>query len=51
MPTVNQLVRQGRKDTVKKAKAPALLKIAPPMLAGIPEIASIPESSFFFKIS
>ena len=26
MPTVNQLVRKGRKTTVKKAKAPALLK-------------------------
>ena len=26
MPTVNQLVRKGRKDSVKKAKAPALLK-------------------------
>ncbi len=26
MPTVNQLVRKGRKTTTKKAKAPALLK-------------------------
>ncbi len=26
MPTFNQLVRKGRKTTVKKAKAPALLK-------------------------
>ena len=26
MPTVNQLVRKGRKDIIKKAKAPALLK-------------------------
>ena len=43
MPTINQLVRKGRKPTAKKEKAPALRKIARVRLSnGVEVTAYIP---------